>query len=90
MSNHLYSELSSRFGAPGKAAFVSPGNRITTYRNIDVLSARFADALTALGVVPGDRVAVQIEKSVEAVLLYLGVVRAGGVFPAAEHGLYRQ
>ena len=80
MSNHLYSELSSRFGAPNKAAFISPGNRITTYRDIDVLSARFANALTALGVVPGDRVAVQIEKSVEAVLLYLGVVRAGGVF----------
>src|SRR6516225_5726688 len=43
-------------------------------------SARFASALVACGVMPGDRVAAQVEKSVEALLLYLGTVRAGAVF----------
>ena len=39
-----------------------------------------ANALVGLGVKPGDRVAAQVEKSVEAIVLYLGTVRAGGVF----------
>jgi len=34
----------------------------------------------AAGVVSGDRVAVQVEKSVEAVLLYLACLRMGAVF----------
>ena len=42
--------------------------------------ARFANVLVALGVEPGDRVAVQADKSIEALMLYLGTVRAGGVF----------
>ena len=43
-------------------------------------SGRFANALVALGVKPDDRVAVQVEKSPEALLLYLGCIRAGAVF----------
>jgi len=52
------------------------------YRAQDVLdvSARFANVLTTTGVVPGDRVAVQVEKSIEAVMLYLATLRAGAVF----------
>src|ERR1700688_4433655 len=33
-----------------------------------------------LGVAPGDRVAVQVDKSVDAVLLYLACLRMGAVF----------
>ncbi len=36
--------------------------------------------LTARGVRPGDRVAVQAEKSVPALVLYLAAVRAGAVY----------
>ena len=52
------------------------------YRAQDVLdvSARFANVLSLTGVVPGDRVAVQVEKSIEAVMLYLATLRAGAVF----------
>ncbi|MFO7857148.1 MAG: AMP-binding protein, partial [Paracoccaceae bacterium] len=41
---------------------------------------RMAAALRAHGVVPGDRVAMQAEKSLEAVQLYLGVLIAGAAF----------
>ena len=41
---------------------------------------RIAAVLVAAGVKPGDRVAAQVEKSLEAVQLYLGTVLAGGVF----------
>jgi malonyl-CoA/methylmalonyl-CoA synthetase len=36
--------------------------------------------MAGLGVKPGDRVAVQVEKSIEALMLYLATIRAGGVF----------
>jgi malonyl-CoA/methylmalonyl-CoA synthetase len=43
-------------------------------------SGRLAGALVSAGVQPGDRVAVQVEKSAEAILLYLACVRAGAIF----------
>src|SRR5579871_1572628 len=43
-------------------------------------SARLAHALRSLGVRAGDRVAVQVEKSTTAVLLYLAVLRLGAVY----------
>ncbi|WP_029029802.1 malonate--CoA ligase [Salinarimonas rosea] len=43
-------------------------------------AARIANALAALGVRPGDRVAVHIQKSPDALALYAACVRAGVVF----------
>ena len=51
-----------------------------TYAELVDLSGRLANVLTALGVKPGDRVAAQVEKSAEALLLYLATLRAGAVF----------
>ncbi len=48
-----------------------------TYGAAAVGSARVAHALRALGVRPGDRVAVQVEKSPAMILLYLACVRTG-------------
>jgi malonyl-CoA/methylmalonyl-CoA synthetase len=80
MANHLYDFLRAR--APGAdRVFASLGDgRNYTYRDVDEVSGRFANALADLGVKPGDRVAVQVEKSIEALMLYLGAVRAGAVF----------
>jgi malonyl-CoA/methylmalonyl-CoA synthetase len=43
-------------------------------------SRRFAAALMQRGVAAGDRVAVQVDKSAEAVLLYVACLRLGAVF----------
>src|SRR5262249_25958226 len=51
-----------------------------TYAELDAGSARFANAIVSLGVRTGDRVAVQIDKSPEAILLYLACLRAGAVY----------
>ncbi len=53
-----------------------------TYTFADLLdrSAAYAAALTAAGVRPGDRVMVQVDKSIDAVWLYLAVLRAGAVY----------
>ncbi len=51
-----------------------------THGDLDRASGRFAAALRKRGVEPGDRVVVQAPKSAEAVALYLGVLRCGGVY----------
>lgn len=55
------------------------GTRIT-YRQIEAATCRAAGTLLSLGIQPGDRVAVQLDKSVDALILYLATVRAGAVF----------
>ncbi len=54
-----------------------PSGESLSYGEIDVLTARMAGALLAAGAKPGDRIAVQVEKSPENVALYLGAMRAG-------------
>jgi malonyl-CoA/methylmalonyl-CoA synthetase len=51
-----------------------------SYAALCELSARMASALTQRGVGSGDRVAVQVDKSPEAVFLYVACLRLGAVF----------
>ncbi|MDZ4310245.1 MAG: malonyl-CoA synthase [Cypionkella sp.] len=55
------------------------GARIN-YADLVARTGRMANALVSLGVKPDDRVAVQAEKSVEAIILYLATARVGAVF----------
>ncbi len=78
---NLYALLRSRFSArASRPALVGPDGAVTTWTGLDELSARFAAVLRARGVRPGDRVVAQVEKSVGAVALYLGCLRAGAAF----------
>ena len=54
--------------------------RTVSYGEFFAGAERIAGALVAAGISPGDRVAVQVEKSLEAVQLYLATLLAGGVF----------
>ena len=56
-----------------------PGGPTMTYGDMDERSARAAGWLRDQGVSTGDRVVVQLPKSVDAVALYLGVLRLGAV-----------
>ena len=58
----------------------TPDGSTFTYRRFFALTARLAHALRACGVEPGDRVAVQTDKSPEALALYVACVRAGAVY----------
>ena len=77
--NHLY-DLARPRRDPEKTFAELLDGRWYRYQDVDDVSARFANALVDLGVEPGDRVAVQVEKSIEAIMLYLGTIRAGAVF----------
>jgi long-chain acyl-CoA synthetase len=64
---------------PEKTALVSAGRRLT-YAEIDGLANRLANALIQVGVTRGDRVAVFLPNSVEAVVAIFGVLKAGAMF----------
>jgi malonyl-CoA/methylmalonyl-CoA synthetase len=80
MGSHLFDLVRARIPAPAAPFAVLDDGRRYTYADMVDASARFANVLVGLGVKPGDRVAVQVEKSFEALMLYLGTVRAGAIF----------
>jgi malonyl-CoA/methylmalonyl-CoA synthetase len=51
-----------------------------TWRDLDRATAMMANLLVSLDLPAGSRIAVQVEKSVEAAVLYLATLRAGYVF----------
>jgi malonyl-CoA/methylmalonyl-CoA synthetase len=51
-----------------------------TWRDLDESSARMANFLDSLALPRGTRIAVQTDKSVDALILYLAVLRSGNVF----------
>jgi len=78
--NHLFDEIRAAMPGPAAPCIETHDGRAFSYGDVMAASARFADALVACGVARGDRVAAQIDKSVEALMLYLGTVRAGAIF----------
>ncbi len=80
-SDNLFDIFRARFPSDRATAFITlRDGRIFTYRDLDAISARYANLLASLGVGAGDRVMAQVEKSPQAVFLYLGCLRAGAVF----------
>jgi malonyl-CoA/methylmalonyl-CoA synthetase len=78
---NLYTLLDANIANAGdKIAMAIPGGASITYRQLRSATARFANTLVSLGVKPGDRVMVQVEKSIPAVALYLATLRCGAVF----------
>lgn len=81
MTDNLYSLLQDRFlAASAKPSLIDAEGHGPTYGQLDDLSARFASVLRAYGVEAGDRIVVQIDKSVGAMALYLGCLRVGAIF----------
>ena len=83
--SNLFAALRAAFPANLDGAAVeavSPHGEPLNYswRDLDRISARMANLLASLQLPKGSRIAVQVEKSVEAMLLYLATLRAGHVF----------
>ena len=53
---------------------------VVSYADFFKGAEQFASVLLSKGVKPNDRVAVQVDKSIEVLQLYVGTVLAGGVF----------
>ena len=79
--NYLISRLhAASVGQETRNFAQIPQRASMTFGELFAGAERMAGALVARGVEPGDRVAVQVSKTIEAIQLYLGTVMAGGVF----------
>lgn len=77
---NLYQFLASGFPADGAKVAIQTPQRQYSYADVDQISARYAHVLSALDLPRGSRIAVQVEKSPEALMLYLASLRAGLVY----------
>jgi malonyl-CoA/methylmalonyl-CoA synthetase len=80
MSNHLFDAIRAAMPSSEQTFIETDDGRKITYEAVLTGSARLAHALVIAGIKIGDRVAVQVEKSPAAILLYLACVRVGAIF----------
>ncbi|MBR0690805.1 malonyl-CoA synthase [Bradyrhizobium manausense] len=77
---NLFSRLFDSLDDPKRLAIETQDGAHISYGDLIARAGQMANVLVARGVKPGDRVAVQVEKSVVNIVLYLGTVRAGAVY----------
>lgn len=81
MNDNLYALIAGHFPKdPAAPCMILPDDRVWTYGDVERATARMANLMVSLGLKPGDRVAAQVEKTPEALVLYLATVRAGMAF----------
>lgn len=78
---NLFSALRAAFPADLTAVAVETDEGLCySWQDLDRATAMMANLLQSLALPEGSRIAVQVEKSVEAMMLYLATLRAGYVF----------
>jgi malonyl-CoA/methylmalonyl-CoA synthetase len=81
VSENLYQLFATRFPEDLGSTFIETASgECCSYRHLANETARFARFLHTLGLSKGDRVAVQVEKSPQALMLYLACLRAGLIY----------
>lgn len=80
-NNNLFAALRAAFPQNLDAVAVETDNGLNySWRDLERSTAMMANLLQSLDLPAGARIAVQVEKSVEAMMLYLATLRAGYVF----------
>ncbi len=80
-NQNLFAALRAGFPADlDQVAVETDSGLAYSWRDLDRATAMIANLLRGLNLPAGSRVAVQVEKSVEAAMLYLATLRAGYVF----------
>ncbi|TMV15483.1 malonate--CoA ligase [Arenibacterium halophilum] len=80
MANPLYDTLFAAHAGRLDAFLILPDGSEISYQSFLQMTARFAHVLTCAGLNPGDRVAVQIQKSPQALAVYAACAQAGLIF----------
>lgn len=81
MNHNLYLQFSGNFERdPDKVLIDTPSGETYRYRDVLSTSRRLARVLLDLGVERGDRVVVQVDKSPQAIMLYLACLQTGAVY----------
>jgi amino acid adenylation domain-containing protein len=71
---------------PSRIAVEETEEGTITYHDLNQLSDRLKDRLIHLGVCPGDRVGIQLRKSIDAVASIFGILKAGAVYVPVDPG----
>ena len=80
-NQNLFAALRAAFPIHLEAVAIETDNGLSySWRDLDRATAMMANLLVSLKLPAGTRIAVQVEKSVEALMLYLATLRAGYVF----------
>src|SRR6056297_695463 len=80
MANLLYDSLMGKHAGKPTPFLHLPDGGIVTHAQFLARAAQLANAISAMGLKPGDRLAMQVEKSPEALALYAACVPAGVIF----------
>ena len=81
MNHNLFQKLRDKFPVDlNKPWLVIPNGESITYEKLDHMTAKYAGALIKIGIRKGDRILVKIEKTPEALFLYLATLRIGAVY----------
>lgn len=80
MSDNLFDRFRDRITDLNAPVAISAAGDVMRYGDLIARSGQMAAALVGLGVKPDDRVTVQVEKSLDALVLYLATLRAGAIF----------
>lgn len=79
--NTLFDALAAKgYATPDRIFATTPDGISMTFGDFFTGARKISAALKGLNLAPGDRVAMQVEKSLAALQLYLGTIMAGGVF----------
>jgi malonyl-CoA/methylmalonyl-CoA synthetase len=80
-NRNLYALIESKLPRePASVCLETDAGLVYSWRDLHHGSARIAGWLASLGLAPGARVMAQVDKSPEALMLYLATLRAGHVF----------
>lgn len=80
MNANIFELFCTHWSVATDRQFLVTNDEALTYRQIDHRSAQFATVLRKHGVTAGERVVVQIDKSIDNVAIYLAALRVGAVY----------
>jgi len=81
MNANLYALFAARFPADRDACCIETHDGLFyTWSDLERATAKIANLLISLNLPEGSRIAVQVDKSPEALMLYLATIRAGYVY----------
>lgn len=80
INKNLYTYFEQKFLRYSNRSFLVSDHRTFKYDEIHNETGRYVSMFTEMQINKGDRIVVQVEKSIEAVLLYLACLRYGAIY----------
>ena len=80
MGNPLFDQLFGRHAGKETPFLKMQGGEVISHADFLAMAARFANVFQQLGLIAGDRLALQVEKSPQALAVYAAAVQSGIVF----------